>query len=151
MVFGALAAAVLLAIGAYAALRNGKGNDNPSGPALTGSVPEMKEAAGTPLRGLPEVIDTSTLSLQGRVIHLFGVEWASGGGKPDDLSRYLAGREVTCQPMAGTNTHRCMVEGKDLSTVVLYNGGGRATAQATDDLKAAAEHARQARIGVWSR
>ncbi|MBZ6077538.1 thermonuclease family protein [Microvirga puerhi] len=151
VVLGALAAAALLAIGAYAALRNGERNDHPSGPALTGSVPEMNGAAGTPLRGLPEVIDTSTLSLQGRVIHLFGVEWASGGGKPDDLSRYLAGREVSCQPVAGTNTHRCTVEGKDLSTVVLYNGGGRATSQATEDLKAAAEHARQARTGVWSR
>lgn len=146
LVLGGLAA--LLALGTFAMLRMGGSS---GGPVETGAVTASTGLEAGSLRGVPEVIDTSTLSLDGRVLRLFGVEWAPGGGKPDDLIRYLSGREVTCEAVASTNTHRCQVEGKDLSTVVLYNGGGRATAEATTEMKAAAEHARQAHIGVWSR
>jgi endonuclease YncB( thermonuclease family) len=34
---------------------------------------------------------------------------------------------------------------------VLFNGGGRATEDATPELKAAADKAREAKIGVWSK
>jgi hypothetical protein len=146
LVLGGLAA--LLALGTFTMLRVG---GNSGGLAETGAVTASTGLEAGSLRGVPEVIDTSTLSLDGRVLRLFGVEWAPGGGKPDDLNRYLSGREVTCEEVASTNTYRCQVDGKDLSTVVLYNGGGRATAQATEEMKAAAEHARQTRIGVWSR
>jgi endonuclease YncB( thermonuclease family) len=96
------------------------------------------------------VIDTATLSLQGEVVRLFGVEWAPGGGKPEDLTRYLQGREVACEPMGGNDTYRCLIGGQDLSRVVLFNGGGRPTPEATPDLKAAADKAREAKLGVWS-
>jgi penicillin-binding protein 1A len=33
--------------------------------------------------------------------------------------------------------------------VVLYNGGGRATADAPPELRADESHARSARLGVW--
>lgn len=105
-------------------------------------------AAGT-LRGVAEVLDTATLSVQGTVVRLFGVEWAKGAGDPDDLASYLRGREVTCRPEGTTDKHRCEVGGVDLSKVVLFNGGGRATAEASPDLKAAEEHARSQQIGVW--
>ena len=49
------------------------------------------------LVGAPEVIDTSTLRIEGDLIRLFGVEWARGG-QSDDLVRYLRGRAVTCRP-----------------------------------------------------
>ncbi|MGO4570514.1 thermonuclease family protein [Microvirga sp. 2TAF3] len=150
LVLGAAALAALLAIGAFALSRNDRVVlANAAEPAATGAIAPVADTGS--LRGVPQVIDTATLSLQGRVVRLFGVEWASGAGKPDDLTRYLAGREVACEAVASTNTYRCQVNGQDLSKVVLFNGGGRATAQATDELKAAAEKARQARIGVWNR
>lgn len=148
LALGAAAALVLAAIAIYGIARTG----SPAGePGQTGSVGEEAAANRASLRGVPEVIDTSTLSVKGQVVHLYGVEWAPGGGKPEDLARYLAGREVACEPVGGTNAHRCRVDGKDLSTVVLYNGGGKATPEATEEMKAAAERARQARIGVWNR
>jgi endonuclease YncB( thermonuclease family) len=85
------------------------------------------------------------------VVRLFGVEWAPGAGKPEELTTYLQGREVTCEPASMNDTYRCRVGDQDLSRVVLFNGGGQPTAEATPELKAAANHAREAKIGVWSK
>jgi len=115
-------------------------------PVTTGST----AAAGT-LRGVPDVIDTATLSLNGEVVRLFGVEWAPGAGKPEDLTQYLGGREVACDPVGSNDVYRCQVGSQDLSRVVLFNGGGRPTDDATPELKAAADKAREAKIGVWSK
>ncbi len=115
-------------------------------PSVTGST-----ASSSSLQGVPDVIDTATLSLKGEVVRLFGVEWAPGGGKPEDLTQYLKGREVSCEPMGANDTYRCQVGGQDLSRVVLFNGGGQPTADATPELKAAADKAREAKIGVWSK
>lgn len=158
-----LVLAALLGIGGYALFGR---NDAPpqqasvGDPATTGAVAAPQNMGAPPatpastsnqtLRGVPDVVDTATLSLKGEVVRLFGVEWAPGGGKPDDLTRYLAGREVECQAAGATDTYRCHVGGQDLSRVVLFNGGGRPTAEATPDLKAAADKAREAKVGVWS-
>ncbi|MCB5174993.1 thermonuclease family protein [Microvirga lenta] len=125
-------------------------------PDTTGSVSnEGTDTASAPrtsgrsLRGVPDVLDTATLSLQGEVVRLFGVEWAPGAGKPEDLTRYLRGREIVCEPAGANDTYRCQVGNQDLSKVVLFNGGGKATADATPELKAAEEKARTSQIGVW--
>ena len=115
-----------------------------------------KEAAVVPvspggLRGVPEVLNTATLSLQGQLIRLFGVETAGDIDSATELSQYLGGREVLCNPAGLTNIYRCQVDGKDLSLVVLFNGGGRVTSDATSELKIAADRARAAGIGVWSK
>ncbi|HEX2510550.1 MAG TPA: hypothetical protein VHK66_08530 [Microvirga sp.] len=127
---------------------------SPREPAATGTVEQAPrptappEAAG-PIRGVPEVLDTSTLRLQDRVVRLFGVEWARGGGDPDDLVKYLRNREVSCEPSGSADSYRCQVDGQDLSRVVLFNGGGRTTSDASPELRAAEDHARSSRIGVW--
>jgi endonuclease YncB( thermonuclease family) len=123
----------------------------PAEPETTGTIQgqDPSPAPTGPIRGVAEVLDTATLSVQGKVIRLFGVEWAKGAGDPDDLAGYLKGREVVCRPEGATDKHRCDVQGQDLSKVVLFNGGGRATAEASPDLKAAEEHARSQQIGVW--
>ncbi len=163
LALAAIAVAALLGIGAI--VLSGR-HDAPSRQARTGepattgtvSAPAQTASAEAPasassqpqtLRGVPDVVDTATLSLQGEVVRLFGVEWAPGGGKPEDLTRYLQGREVVCEPAGPNDVYRCQVGGQDLSRVVLFNGGGKPTAEATPELKAAADKAREAKIGVW--
>ena len=65
------------------------------------------------------------------------------------MNSYIGGREVACVPFAGA-AHRCEVGGYDLSEVVLFNGGARATGDAPGDLKAAETRARQERVGIWA-
>jgi endonuclease YncB( thermonuclease family) len=126
-----------------------------SAPSSTASITRQgatsEQASLGRLRGVPEVLDTSTLSLQGRVVRLFGVEAAGDGAGADELTQYVAGREVMCEPAAPPNTYRCRVDGKDLSAVVLFNGGGRVTSDATSELKIAAQRARSAGAGIWKR
>ncbi|WP_262298496.1 hypothetical protein [Microvirga sesbaniae] len=160
------AVAVLALLGVGAVLF--RGEDAPAPRAGAGASAAATAAAASPirepepsstgstgstgaLRGVPDVIDTATLSLNGEVVRLFGVEWAPGAGKPEDLTQYLNGREVACDQVGGNDVYRCQVGGQDLSRVVLFNGGGRPTDDATPELKAAAEKAREAKIGVWGK
>ena len=128
---------------------------SPGAPPPVGQLPASPATPARPaepgaVRGVAEVVDTGTLRIGGRVVRLFGVEWTRGG-EPVELSNYLRGREVACLPAGQIGSSRCAVDGQDLSRVVLFNGGGRATQEASPDLVAAEEHARQARIGVWRR
>lgn len=100
--------------------------------------------------GQAQVIDTATLKVGGKVVHLFGVEWVRGG-QAEELARYIGSRPVTCQPAPGSATMNCLVDGRDLSEVVLFNGGGRASPEASPELVAAEDHARSERLGVWKR
>ncbi|MCJ2014805.1 nuclease [Methylobacterium sp. J-076] len=100
--------------------------------------------------GIVQVIDTATLKVGGKLVHLFGVEWVRGG-QADELARYISGRTVTCLPAPGSENMNCLVDGRDLSEVVLYNGGGRASPEASPELVAAEDHARSERLGVWKR
>lgn len=113
------------------------------------------EGVGSPasgaavIRGVAGVQNSATLEIQGRVVRLYGVE-GTRGRPARELRRYLGRREVVCEPVSGGNEHRCRVDDQDLSRVVLYNGGGRATASATPELRALDQQARSARVGVWS-
>ena len=125
--------------------------DTVTPPPETGGDPEPE----TPLppnavTGQAQVIDTATLKVGGKVVHLFGVEWVRGG-QADELARYIGSRTVTCQPAPGSATMNCLVDGRDLSEVVLFNGGGRASPEASPELVAAEDHARSERLGVWKR
>jgi endonuclease YncB( thermonuclease family) len=126
----------------------------PSAPDMSPAAPEespaAKPARANDISGPVEVIDTATLRVGGKLVRLFGVEWVRGG-QADELTRYLAGRIVTCQPVAGSEARLCSVDGRDLSEVVLFNGGGRASPEATPDLVAAEDRARAERLGVWAR
>jgi len=102
------------------------------------------------IRGVAGVQNSATLEIQGRVVRLYGVE-GTRGRPARELRRYLGRREVVCEPVSGGNEHRCRVDDQDLSRVVLYNGGGRATASATPELRALDQQARSARVGIWSR
>jgi penicillin-binding protein 1A len=110
---------------------------------------EASDSSGpNAVRGKAVVLDTATLEIHGRVVRLYGVEGARGRAARE-LRRYLGRREVVCEPVGNGGEHRCRVDDQDLSRVVLFNGGGRATASAPADLKATEQPARSARIGVW--
>ena len=121
------------------------------GPVSTAASPDADKAKPSgAVVGVPEIVDTSTLRIDGRVVRLFGVEWERGA-QAVDLTRYIAGREVVCTPAVRSDRHRCQIGGRDLSEVVLYNGGGRTTAEATPELKAAEDKARTAGFGIWQK
>ena len=101
------------------------------------------------IRGVPVVQTTGMLEIAGHVVRLFGVEGARG--RPArEFTRYLGSREVACEPAGSGNDYRCRLGDQDLSRVVLFNGGGRAAANATADLRALEQQARASRVGIWS-
>jgi len=118
-------------------------------PAEQSSSPNSADPASAIVTGVPEVIDPSTLRIHGKVVRLFGVERVRGG-RGEALARYVRGRDVICRPAPKPDAYRCRVGERDLSIVVLYNGGGRVSAEATPDLLAAEKHARAERIGIWA-
>jgi penicillin-binding protein 1A len=118
-------------------------------PLAASAGTDGKPGPGTSVvRGVPVVQNTGTLELQGRVIRLFGVEGARGRAARD-FRRYLGRREVECEPAGSGNEYRCRVDDQDLSRVVLFNGGGRATTNATPELRALDQQARSTRVGIW--
>jgi len=113
--------------------------------------PAFDSVAALPLvSGVPEVIDTTTLKIGDEVVHLYGVEWARGGNA-DQLRSYLGDRVVSCRQVTDAQAHRCEVDGRDLSVVVLFNGGARATPQAPAEFRTAEQYARLEGRGVWKR
>ncbi|WP_267423951.1 PBP1A family penicillin-binding protein [Methylobacterium sp. GC_Met_2] len=108
-------------------------------PAATGEV-----------RGVPDVIDTGTLSLRGRVVHLLGVE-GERGHLARQLANYLRRREVVCSGLSDGASARCQIDGEDLAGLILAAGGARAAEDAPQDLLGAEEQARAERVGLWGR
>jgi membrane peptidoglycan carboxypeptidase len=122
----------------------------PAAPAPAANMPANRDAEPAALRGAASVVDTGVLDMEGQPIRLLGVE-GTGGRAAREFARYLRRRDVECERAADSAAYRCRADGQDLSEVVLFNGGGRASSDATPDLLAAEEKARSARIGVWRR
>ncbi|AWN51613.1 glycosyl transferase [Methylobacterium sp. 17Sr1-1] len=110
--------------------------------------PGERPASSPILRGVPRVIDTGRLRLDGQNVRLAGVE-GQGGAFAREFRQYLRRREVTCQPAGGADLYRCRAGEQDLSEVVLFNGGGRAAPGAPPDLQAAEAGAKARKAGVW--
>jgi 1A family penicillin-binding protein len=120
------------------------------GPTVEQQPLPPESASGT-IRGAPLVLDTGTLLFNGQVVRLKGVE-GEGGEVAHDMARYIDGREVTCEPAAaGSSEYSCRVGGYDLGEVVIYNGGGRAAADAPPAFKSAEAKARLYGRGLWQR
>jgi penicillin-binding protein 1A len=109
----------------------------------------LAEAAPQSLRGVPQVVDTGTLVLNGATVQLSGVE-GEAGPVVSDLARYIKGREIACQPVERRATqYRCKLGEYDLSEAVVLNGAGRAAANAPERLRDAEAQARSAGRGIW--
>ncbi|MBI0535688.1 PBP1A family penicillin-binding protein [Roseomonas sp. KE2513] len=127
----------------------------PVPPGAAGRPPQATAPSAPPampprpaVRGQAVVLDTGTLRVAGQVVRLGGVIGFSGE-PARDMALYLAGREVICEP-ADAGTHRCKVGDRDLSEVVLFNGGGRAARDAEASLQRAEDQAREASRGLWA-
>jgi penicillin-binding protein 1A len=116
---------------------------NPSEPAPT-------TAGANLVRGVPEVMDTGTLAIRGIVVRLEGVQ-GERGTLARQLARFLRRREVMCIPSEIPGVQRCRIGNYNLSAIILAAGGGRATPDAPEELQAAEDQARSARLGVWRR
>jgi penicillin-binding protein 1A len=100
-------------------------------PATTGAnISSLPEVSTASIRGVPNIQTTGVIELDRRTVRLFGVEGIRGRAVRE-FRRYLGRREVVCEPAGSGNLYRCRLGDQDLSRVVLYNGGGRATQDAT--------------------
>ena len=99
------------------------------------------------LQGVPSVLDSGTLMVGGQIVPLLGVRGVAGE-HANLLGQYIGNRAVACAP-EGRGQYWCTIGEFDLSVVVLFNGGGRATADAPAYLKEAEAHAQANRLGVW--
>jgi 1A family penicillin-binding protein len=115
------------------------------------SVTAPPSALTETLRGDASAVDTGTLNLNGKVVKLFGVEGWRNARALRDFDRFLARGQVECRLVGEQAAYRCTLQGRDISQIVLFNGGGRASADATPELLATEEQARSARVGVWRR
>jgi penicillin-binding protein 1A len=106
-------------------------------------------ASASVVRGVPVVQNSGMLEIQGRVLRLFGVDGVRGRAARE-FRRYLGSREVACEPIGSGNEYRCRVDDQDLSRVVLFNGGGRASSNATPELRTLEQQARSSRVGIWA-
>jgi hypothetical protein len=119
----------------------------PASPVPAAAAPAAPSAA---LRGNPRILDTGTLEIQGQVVRLFGIEGARG--RPARaFARFVADQEAVCEGVPSSSAYRCRIGDRDLSELVLFNGGGQATADAPPDLRAIEARAQAARIGMWRR
>ena len=130
-----------------------KGKPRPSAEraeSARAAAPASEPAPAGEVRGVPEVIDTGTLNLRGRVVHLLGVD-GERGHLARQLASYLRRREVVCTGISDGATARCRIEGDDLAGLILAAGGARASEDAPPDLLGAEEQARAERVGLWGR
>lgn len=117
-----------------------RGGGSLGGASISGDSPMA-------LRGVAEVLDSGTLSLQGEIIRLQGVVPASQR-YAKELREYLSQRPIACQVVA-ERRWRCEVDGSDIAHVVLYNGAGTTTPDAPAHYQEAQAAARSARRGLW--
>jgi penicillin-binding protein 1A len=109
--------------------------------------PSIVQAAAQVI-GVPKVIDTATLLIDGQTIQLAGVV-PEDGWAAKALARYLRRRELTCTAGSSTANYACTLDDQDLAMTILSNGGASATADASPALKAAVETARASHLGIW--
>ena len=100
---------------------------------------------------MPIVVDSATLRVNGALVHLNGVA-GEAGEAAQGLARYIAGREVACEPVdRGSPQFRCTIGDYDLGEAILLNGAGRAAGDAPERLRGAEQQARRAGRGIWGR
>jgi hypothetical protein len=112
----------------------------------TGQVPALPDT----VTGTATVIDTATLSVDGKQVPLFGV-LGETGDLADRLQDLVSanGSQVSCQLQM--QSYKCLLMPKniDIARVALFNGAAKPSPDATDDYRAQSAAAQAAGKGVW--
>jgi hypothetical protein len=112
----------------------------------TAQVPALPDT----VTGTASVIDTATLSVDGKQVPLFGV-LGETGDLADRLQDVVSqqGAQVTCQLQV--QTYKCLLTPKniDIARVALFNGAAKPSDDATDDYRNVSAAAQAAGKGVW--
>lgn len=133
--------------------------------ALAASLPPV----GTRVDGQVAVVDGDTLRMGALRLRLHGIDapeiaqdctdgsgrlWACGAWAGAELTRLIAGRQVTCTAVDhdryGRLVARCMVAGRDLGAALVGVGAARAYRAYSDAYLAPEAEARAARRGIWA-
>lgn len=131
--------------------------ENPATPTPPTTQPApTQQPAPAPAPQLPpvsgnvdQVITTDTFVVAGTQIQLRGVI-GEAAPYPEMLSQWLIanGNQMNCEPDGAR--YRCVTPGgADVGNVVIFNGAGKATADAPADYQSAQEQARVGMKGVW--
>jgi hypothetical protein len=112
----------------------------------TAQVPALPDT----VTGTATVIDTATLSVDGKQVPLFGV-LGETGDLADRLQDLVSanGSQVSCQLQM--QTYKCLLTPKniDIARVALFNGAAKPSDDATDDYRNVSAAAQAAGKGVW--
>lgn len=110
------------------------------------STPPMQV---TDISGKAEVLDTATLVIQGKTLHLAGIEGQSGP-LANQLKDFLVqqGLTVNCSPTGARYACRT-ASGVDVAEAILYNGAGKAGSDASARLLGLQQEAKANRRGLW--
>ena len=121
----------------------------------------------TPLTGQPQVVNTSTLALNGKRIVFHGIDpmmaknpcyignrlWDCGAAAFRILLNFVGREPVTCEPRVTDNFgrlfSRCTVHGEDIAMHLIEQGMAVALPEETPDYVDAEKKAKAEKKGIW--
>lgn len=124
--------------------------------------------AAAPLSGIGRAIDGDSLMVGQHEVRLFGIDapeftqkctragtpWSCGSAAADQLSKLIAGKQVSCVSQGkdrhGRTLARCSVGTTDLNRVMVATGYALAYRRYSMDYISAEESAKAAKRGIWS-
>lgn len=121
-------------------------------PGLTtqGGQPLTQQAA-LRIQGPADVLDTGTLLVAGRRVHLAGVLPVRDRHLVQGLRSYIAnqGGRVLCEPAGGGGYFCRTPSGVDIGETAIFNGAAQSGVNAPGRYRQAEGQARRARVGIW--
>lgn len=126
-----------------------------------------RDAQRVSIEGRPSVIDGDTLRMQGRVVHLYGVDavegaqscryegvrYPCGAMATAHLVELTLGQVVLCKGMDKNRSNEllanCRIGGKELNALMVASGWALANTTETDLYVSGQERAKEKNAGLW--
>lgn len=121
----------------------------------------------TPMTGQPQVVSTSSITLNGKRVVFFGIDpamkmmpcyvgnrgWDCGSAAFRILLNLVGREPVTCEPrgvdLFGRVFAKCSVHGKDIALSMVEAGMAVALPEETTEYVAAEKKAKADKVGIW--